>query len=50
VKQGQPKKRNEAEKQANSFLAKGEGFSICAFFLQIEISFLDKHSESSVFG
>jgi hypothetical protein len=33
VKQGQPKKRNGAEKQANSFLAKGEGFSICSFLL-----------------
>jgi len=36
---------NGAEKQANSFQAKGKGFSICSFFfLQIEISFLDKHS------
>ena len=36
---------NGAEKEANSFLAKGKGFSICSFFfLQIEISFLDKHS------
>ena len=27
------KERNEAEKQANSFLAKGEGFSICSLLL-----------------
>jgi hypothetical protein len=38
-------KRSGAEKQANSFLEKGKVFSICSFFfLQIEISFLDKHS------
>jgi hypothetical protein len=36
--------RNGAEKQANSFHAKGKVFSICSFSLQIEISFLDKHS------
>jgi hypothetical protein len=29
---------------------KGRGFQFVAFFLQIEISFFDKHSESSVFG
>jgi hypothetical protein len=37
-------KRSGAEKQANSFHAKGKVFSICSFSLQIEISFLDKHS------
>jgi len=50
VKQGRPTERNEAEKSANSFLAKGRGFQFVVFSLQIEISFLDKHSESPVFG
>jgi hypothetical protein len=42
---GSAVQRSGAEKQANSFQAKGKVFSICSlFFLQIEISFLDKHS------
>jgi len=50
AKQGWTRAKTERKNRRTLSRQKGRGFQIVAFFLQIEISFLDKHSLSSVFG